>query len=48
VLYVTEFLGLILIWAGYHFIVKDTSGSVHDNQVEVASARTELAAEPSS
>ena len=45
VLYVTEFLGLILIWAGYRLIVKDTAGSVHENQLEVAAARSDVAPE---
>ena len=36
VLYVTEILGLLLIWTGYHVIVNDRTPSVHVNQqVEV-------------
>lgn len=32
VLYVTEIIGLLLIWLGYHAIVNDKSLSVHANQ----------------
>jgi hypothetical protein len=32
VLYVTELLGLILIWAGYSLIVRDRGPSIHANQ----------------
>ncbi|MEQ9105653.1 MAG: hypothetical protein RIE53_13265 [Rhodothermales bacterium] len=32
VLYVTELLGLSLIWWGYHVMVRNPSGSVHANQ----------------
>jgi hypothetical protein len=32
VLYVTELLGLSLIWWGYHVMVQNPSGSVHANQ----------------
>ena len=39
VLYVTEFVGLVLIWLGYRLIVKDPTESVHANQQEVAAGR---------
>jgi hypothetical protein len=32
VLYVTELLGLILIWIGYSLIVRDRGPSIHPNQ----------------
>lgn len=32
VLYVTEFIGILLIWAGYHTIANAHSKSVHQNQ----------------
>ena len=32
VLYVTEIMGILLIWLGYHQIVKDRSTSIHANQ----------------
>ncbi len=42
VLYVTEIVGLILIWSGYHVIVNDPSLSIHAKQVD----RSPVAAEP--
>ena len=42
VLYVTEIVGLILIWSGYHVIVNDPSLSIHVKQVD----RSPVAAEP--
>jgi hypothetical protein len=32
VLYVTELIGLLFIWLGYHLIVRDRGPSVHPNQ----------------
>ena len=37
VLYVTELLGLLLIWAGYHVMVGERSRSVHAKQQAVGS-----------
>jgi hypothetical protein len=42
VLYVTEIVGLILIWSGYHVIVNDPSLSIHVKQVD----RSPVAGEP--
>ncbi len=38
VLYVTEILGLLLIWLGYEVIVRDRSRSIHMNQQSLAAA----------
>ena len=38
VLYVTELLGLLLIWLGYSLIVRDRGPSVHANQRRAAEA----------
>jgi hypothetical protein len=38
VLYVTELLGILLIFAGYQVIRNDRSLSVHENQVKAAEA----------
>lgn len=39
VLYVTELVGLLLIWAGFHLIARDRSGTIHENQARVAAIR---------
>ena len=38
VLYVTELIGLALIWAGYRVIVGDSASSIHPRQQEAAAA----------
>jgi hypothetical protein len=38
VLYVTELVGLILIWVGYSLIVRDRGPSIHPNQQATVSA----------
>lgn len=38
VLYVTELVGILLIWAGYRLIVGDQSRSIHHNQRSAPSA----------
>ena len=38
VLYVTELLGLLLIWLGYYVIVHDRNPSVHSNQLVAEAA----------
>ncbi|NNF59144.1 MAG: hypothetical protein HKN04_12990 [Rhodothermaceae bacterium] len=38
VLYVTELIGLLLIWLGYRAIASDTSASVHANQRTASTA----------
>jgi hypothetical protein len=38
VLYVTELMGLILIWIGYQIIVTDRSSSIHESQREITSS----------
>ncbi len=40
VLYVTELLGLLLIWLGYSLIVRDRGPSIHPNQRATAAANT--------
>lgn len=38
VLYVTELVGLVLIWLGYWWITRSRSTSIHENQVALESA----------
>jgi hypothetical protein len=40
VLYVTELLGLLLIWLGYSLIVRDRGPSIHANQQRAAAGAT--------
>lgn len=42
VLYVTELIGLLLIWAGYRQIVGDRVVSVHESQLESSSRGVEM------
>jgi len=46
VLYVTEILGLTLIYAGYRLIVEDRTLSIHPNQLKVTDRRSEPAGSP--
>jgi hypothetical protein len=43
VLYVTELIGLLLIWAGYRQIVADRAVSVHESQLERSSLEIGIA-----
>jgi hypothetical protein len=36
VLYVTELIGLLLIWAGYRVIADDRASSIHETQRAVS------------
>lgn len=38
VLYITEILGIPLIWPGYHTIINDRTQSVHSNQQNTRTA----------
>ncbi len=42
VLYVTELIGLVLIWMGYRKIVQDATVSIHQNQKELTTASAGL------
>jgi hypothetical protein len=46
VLYVTEIVGLVLIYAGYRLIVGDRSPSIHRNQQQIIDRRPEPAGSP--
>lgn len=46
VLYVTELIGLLLIWAGYHVIANDRTTSIHPRQSNANTAATTNQKEP--
>lgn len=38
--YITELIGIVLIWLGFRLIARDSSAKVHANLAEVAALRS--------